>query len=160
MKEIIADTGFCGARRLSEAGWNSDVHSRPCDKPCVVQPAPMAAAICAGTTSRLLPLNRRVSCQSLFRVHYFSIPKNRFALRPELPGNVVRQLSLGGVHTLNLTLRGLLLPAVDLQYRDATHRRGWDGRNDPGRDVGLRPGVSPPWHAAAGGKMHRASSDR
>lgn len=107
VKEIASSTSFCSARKASEPAWNCEVHSR------ILRQA-FRCSSCAHGGSRLrwhnistasiepsslLPIASGSKSESTT----FQSREADFALCLELPGNVARQLSLGGVYTLNPT---------------------------------------------------------
>lgn len=107
IKEIASSTSFCNARKASEPAWNCDVHSR-----ILRQALRCSSSARSGdrlrwhniTTASIEPSSLLpIASESKSESTAFQSRKADFALCLELPGDLARHLSLGGVHTLNPT---------------------------------------------------------
>ena len=107
VEEIVLSTSFCSTRKVSEAAWNCDVHSR------ILRQALRCSSCAYGgsrlrwhniTTASIEPATLLpIASESTSESTTFQARKADFALCLELPEHVARQLSLAGVNTLNPT---------------------------------------------------------
>ncbi|KAK0886860.1 hypothetical protein LTR02_017757, partial [Friedmanniomyces endolithicus] len=107
VEELVSSTSFCSTRKVSEAAWNCDVHSR------ILRQALRCSSKAHGgnqlhwhniTTASIEPTTLLpIASKSASESTTFQAGKADFALCLELPAHIARQLSLAGVNTLNPT---------------------------------------------------------